>query len=90
MHIFYLLCKHSNLVAVVLVTVTAALSQSVEHYTICCIMASEKIVICGAGFLGIAFNTVILARYTMLTLDMDIKALILPKQLPWRTIPGQH
>jgi hypothetical protein len=53
-------------------------------------MASQKIVICGAGFLGIAFNTVILVRSAMLTLEMGIKALILPKQLPWRAIQGQH
>lgn len=30
-----------------------------------------------------------LVRNSMLTLNMDIKALILPKQLPWRTL-GQH
>ena len=63
----------------------------VSHHTfLIFMMASEKIVICGAGFLGITFNTVILVCSTVLTLETDIKALILPKQLPWRTIQGQH
>lgn len=81
--------RNGTLQPTVTVTALSQIHFSLRYFS-AKFMNSGKIVICGAGFLGIAFNAVILLRSSMLTLDMDIKGLVLPKQLPWRTIPGQH